>query len=104
MAVSIGYNVTNMPYVMLYNQIINLMAQCPYPNRKLPLMRASWVRTSAHIIAVVMISDTTGFVGETKINMDLFRLCQRFRRLGGFVNKHEVQKIRNSYRWGMESL
>ena len=103
-AESIDCNVINMLYVMLYNQIMNLTAQYPYPDRKLPLLRASCVRTAAHTIAAVIFSDTSNFVGETKINMGLSRLFQRLRRSGGFVNKPEVQKIRNSHKWCMENL
>ena len=93
-AVLIGYDGTNMPYVMFYNQIKNLMTRCPYPDRKLPILRAACVRAAAQTIAVV-ISDTPGFEDETKISMGLSRLEQRFGRSGGFVNEPEVQQIRN---------
>ena len=69
-AVLIGYDGSNMPYVMFYNQIMNLTKRCPYPDRKLPLLRAACVRTAAHTIAIV-ISDTPGFDDERKINMAL---------------------------------
>ena len=59
-AVLIGYDGTNMPYVMFYNQIMNLMVRCPYPDRKLTILRAACVRSAAQTIAVV-ISDTPGF-------------------------------------------
>ena len=50
----IGYDGTNMPYVMFYNQIINLMARCPYPDIKLILLRSSCVHTAAQNIAMVI--------------------------------------------------
>ena len=93
-AVLIGFDGTNMPYVMFYNQIMNLMARCPYPDRKLPILRAACVRSAAQTIAVV-ISDTPGFDDNTKITMGLSRLEQRFGRSGGFVNEPEVRRIRN---------
>ena len=93
-AVLIGYDGTNMPYVMFYNQIMTLMARCPYPERKLPILRAACVRSAAQTIAVV-ISDTPGFNDNTKIAMGLSRSEQRFGRSGGFVNEPEVQQIRN---------
>ena len=40
-AVLIGYEGTNMPNVMFYNQIMNLLARYPYSDRKLPLLRAA---------------------------------------------------------------
>ena len=84
-----------MPYVMFYNQIINLLARCPYLNRKLPLLRAAcFLYTAAKTIAVV-ISDIPGFDDDAKINMALNRLSQRFAVHGGFVNEPEVQKVRN---------
>ena len=93
-AVLIGYDGTNMPYVMFYNQIMNLMVRCSYPDRKLPILRAACVRSAAQTIAVV-ISDTPGFNDNTKIAMGLSRLEQRFGRSGGFANEPEVQQIRN---------
>ena len=93
-AILIGYDGTNMPYVMFYNQIMNLLARCPYSNKKLPLLRAACLNTAAQTIAVV-ISDTPGFDDDAKINMALNRLLQRFGVHGGFVNEPEVQKIRN---------
>ena len=93
-AVLIGYEGTNMPYVMFYNQIMNLLARCSYSDRKLPLLRAACLHTAAQTIAVV-ISDTPGFDDDAKINMALNRLSQRFGVHDGFVNEPEVQKIRN---------
>ena len=93
-AVLIGYDGTNMPYVMFYNPIMNLLASCPYSDRKLPLLRAACLHTAVQTIAVV-ISDTHGFDDDAKINMALNRLSQRFGVHGGFVNEPEVQKIRN---------
>ena len=93
-AVLIGYDGTNMPYVMFYNQIMNLMVRCPYSDRKLPILRAACVRSAAQTIGVV-ISDTPGFNDNTKIAMGLSRLEQRFGRSGGFANEPEVQQIRN---------
>ena len=93
-AVLIGYDETNMPYVMFYNQIMNLLARCPYSDRKLPLLRAACLHTAAQTIAVV-ISNIPGFDDDAKINMALNRLSQRFGVHGGFVNEPEVQKIRN---------
>ena len=76
-----------MPYVMFYNQIINLLARCPYSNRKLPLLRAAcFLYTAAQTIAVV-ISDIPGFDDDAKINMALNRLSQKFAVHGGFVNE-----------------
>ena len=37
-AVLIGYDGTNMPYVMFYNQIMNLLNRCYYSDRKLALL------------------------------------------------------------------
>ena len=88
-AVLIGYDGTNMPYVMFYNEIINLLARCPYSDSKLPLLRAACLHTAAQTIAVV-ISNTPGFDDDAKINMVLNRLSQRFGVHGGFVNKPEV--------------
>ena len=65
-----------MPYVMFKNQKLNLMERCPYPDRKLPLLRAACVRAAAHTIAVV-ISDTPGFDDEAKISM-AFDRCLRW--------------------------
>ena len=73
---------------------MNLLAKCPYSNRKLPLLRAACLHTAARTIAVV-ISDTPGFDNDAKINMALNRLSQRFGVHSGFVNEPEVQKIRN---------
>ena len=83
-----------MPYVMFYNQIMNLLARCPYSDWKLLLLRAAYLHTAAQTIAV-LISDTPGFDDDAKINMALNRLSQRFGVHGGFVNEPEVQKIRN---------
>ena len=83
-----------MPYVMFYNQIMNLLARYPYSDRKLPLLGAACLHRAAQTIAVV-ISDTPGFDDDAKINMALNRLSQRFEVHGGFVNEPEVQKIRN---------
>ena len=93
-ALLIDYDGFNMPYVLFKNQIINLMERCPYPDRKLPLLRAACVRAAAHTIAVV-ISDTPGFDDEAKISMAFDRLSQRFGVRGGFVNKPEIRQIRN---------
>ena len=73
---------------------MNLLARCPYSNRKLPLLKAACVHTAAQTIAVV-ICDTSGFDDDAKINMALNRLSQRFEVHGGFLNEPEVQKIRN---------
>ena len=94
-AVLIGYDETNMPYVMFYNKIMNLLARCPYSDRKLPILRAACLNAASQIIAVV-ISDTPGFDDDAKINTALNRLSQRFGAHGGFVNEPEVQKIRNA--------
>ena len=51
-ALLIGYDGSNMPYVMFKNHIMNLMERCPYPDRILPLLRAACVRAAAHTIAV----------------------------------------------------
>ena len=91
-AVLIVYDGTNMPYVMFYNQIINLLARCPYSDRKLPLLRAACLHTAAQTIAVV-ISDTPGFDNDAKINMALNRLSQRFGVHGGFVKEPKVQRL-----------
>ena len=93
-AVLIGYDGVNMPYVMFYNQIMNLMSRCPYQDRRLPLLRAACVRTASQTIAVV-ISDTPGLNDDAKIKMALDRLSQRFGVHGGFANEPEVQKIRH---------
>ena len=93
-AILIGYDGTNMPYVIFYNQIMNLLARCPYSDRTLPLLRAACLHTAAQTIAVV-ISDNPRFDNDPKINMALNRLSQRLGVHGGFVNKPEVQKIRN---------
>ena len=50
----IGYDGINMPYIMFYNQIMNLLARCPYSDRKLPLLRAVCVHTAAQTIVVVI--------------------------------------------------
>ena len=47
---------------------MNLLARCPYSDRKLPLLRAACLHTAAQTIAVV-ISDTPGFDDDAKINM-----------------------------------
>ena len=52
------------------------MKRCPYPDWKLPLLRAACVRTAAHTVAIV-ISDTPGFDDERKINMALNRLIMQ---------------------------
>ena len=83
-----------MLYVMFKNQIMNLMERCPYPDHKLPLLRAACIRAAAHTI-VVVISDTPGFDDETKISMAFGRLSQRFGVRGGFVNEPEIRQIRN---------
>ena len=93
-ALLIGYDGSNMPYVMFKNQKLNLMERCPYPDRKLPLLRAACVRAAAHTIAVV-ISDTPGFDDEAKISMAFDRLSQRIGVRGGFVNEPEKRQIRN---------
>ena len=87
-ALLIGYDGSNVPYVMFKHQIMNLMERCPYPDRKLPLLRAACVRAAAHIIALV-ISDTPGFDDKAKISMAFDRLSQRFGVRGGFVNEPE---------------
>ena len=94
-AVLIGYDGTNMPYIMFYYQIMNLLNRCYYSDRKLALLRAACVRTAAQTIAVV-ISDTPGFKDDIKINMILNRLAQRFGVSGGFLNEPEVRKIGNA--------
>ena len=93
-ALLIGYDGSNMPYVMFKNQIMNLMERCPYPDRKLPLLRAACVRAAAHTITVV-IFDTPGFDDEAKISMAFDPLSQRFGVRGGFVNEPEIRQIRN---------
>ena len=93
-AILVGYDGSNMPYIMFYNQIMNLLKRCYYPDRKLALLRAACVRTAAQTIAVI-ISDTPGFDDDTKISMALDRLAQRFGVPGGFLNEPEVQGIRN---------
>ena len=65
-AVLIGYDGTNMPYVMFYNQIMNLLARCLYSDRKLPLLRAACLNTAAQTIAVV-ISDTPALMMTQKL-------------------------------------
>ena len=65
-ALLIGYDESNMPYVMFKNQIINLMERCPYPDRKLPLLRAACVRAAAQTIAMV-ISDTLGLMMRQRL-------------------------------------
>ena len=92
-AVLICYDGTNMPYIMFYNQISNLMDRCTYPDRKLALLRASCVRSASQTIAVV-ISDTPGLKDDVKVNMALNRLRQRFGISGGFLNEPSG-KIRN---------
>ena len=42
------------------------MERCPYPERKLPLLRAACVRAAAHTIAVV-ISDTLGLMMRQRL-------------------------------------
>ena len=76
-AVLIGYDGTNTPYVMFYNQIMNLLARCPYSDRKLPLLRAACLHTASQTNAV-FISDNPGFDDDSIINMALNRLSQRF--------------------------
>ena len=49
-ALLIGYDGSNMPHVMFKNQIMNLMERCPYPDRKLPLLRAACVRAAAQLL------------------------------------------------------
>ena len=93
-ALLIGYDGSNMPYVMFKNQIMNLMERCPYPDRKLPLLRAACVQAVAHTIAVV-VSDTPGFDDEAKISMAFDRLSRKFSVQGGFVNKPEIRQIKN---------
>ena len=87
-AVLIGYDGTNMPYVMFYNQIMNLLNRCYFSDRKLALLRAPCVRMAAQTVAVV-ISDTHGFKDDIKTNMALNRLAQRFGVSGGFLNEPE---------------
>ena len=94
-AVLISYDRTNTPYIMFYNQIINLLNRCYYSDRKLALLRAACVRMTAKTIAVV-ISDLPGFKDDIKINMVLNRLAQRFGVSGGFLNEPEARKIRNA--------
>ena len=53
-AILIGYDGTNMPYVMFYNKIISLLARCPYSDGKLPLFRGACLHTAAQTIAVVI--------------------------------------------------
>ena len=71
---------------------MNLLARCPYLDRKLPLLRAACSHTATQTIAVV-ISDNPGFNDDAKINMALNRLSQRFGVHGRFVSEPEVQKI-----------
>ena len=87
----IGYDETNTPYIMFYNQIMNLLNRCYYSDRKLALLRAACVRTAAQTIAVVM-SNTPRFKIDNN-NIALNRLAQRFGVCGGYMNKPEVQKI-----------
>ena len=94
-AVLIGSDGTNIPCIMLYNQIMKLLNRYCDSYRKLALLRGGCVRTAAQTIAVV-ISDTPGFKDDIKINMTLNRLAQRFGVSGGFLNEPEVQKIRNA--------
>ena len=77
---------------MFYYQIMNLLARCPYSDRKLPLLRAACSHTTGQTIAVV-ISDTPGFDDDANINIALNRLSQKFGVHGRFVNEPEVQKI-----------
>ena len=56
---------------------MNLLDWCPYSDRKLPVLRAACLHTAAQTIAVV-ISNTSGFDEDAKINMALNRLSQRF--------------------------
>ena len=93
-ALLIGYDGSNMPYVMFKNQIMNLMERCPYPDRKLPLLHPACVWAAAHTIAVV-ISDTPEFHDEAKNSMAFDRLSQRFGVRGGFVNEPEIRQTRN---------
>ena len=94
-AVLIGYNGTNMPYIMLYNQIMNFLNRLYYSDRKLALLRAACVRTAAQTIAYLIL-DTPGCKDNIKINMALNRLAQRFGVSGGFLNQPEVRKIRSA--------
>ena len=101
--VLIGYDGTNMPYIMFYNQIMNLLYRCYYSDRKLALLRAACVRTAAQTIDVV-ISDTPGFKDDTKITMASNRLAQRFGVRGSFLNEPEVRKIRNTPKMSNSSV
>ena len=82
-AVLIGYDGTNMPYIMFYNQIMNFLNKYYYSDRKLVLFRAACVRTAAQTIAV-LISDTPGFKNDVKVNMTLNRLTEGFGVRGGY--------------------
>ena len=83
-----------MPYVMFKSQIMNLMERCPYPDRKLPLLRAVCVQAAAQTIAVV-VSDTPRFDDEAKISMAFDWLSQKFGVRCGFVNEPEIRRLRN---------
>ena len=74
-AILIGYDGTNMPYVMFYNQMMNLLSRCSYFDRELTLLRAACVHTAGQTI-VVVISDTPGFDDDAKIDMTLIA-CHR---------------------------
>ena len=94
-ALLIGYDGTNIPCIMFYNQITNLLNRCYYSHRKLASLRAACVRTAAQTIAVV-ISYTPGFKDDIKINMALNRWAQRFGVTGVFFNEIEVRKLCNA--------
>ena len=47
-ALLIGYDGSNMPYVMFKNQMMKLIERCPYPDRKLSLLQAACVRAAAY--------------------------------------------------------
>ena len=72
---------------------MKFMERFPYPDRKLPVLRAACVQAAAHTIAVI-ISDTPGFGDEAKISVAFDRLSQRFGVQGGFVNEPVITKIR----------
>ena len=73
-AIFICYDITNMPYLIFYNLIMNLMARVLIRKENYLFCERHAYRQQGRLFIAIVISDTLDFEDETIISMGLSRL------------------------------